>query len=197
MPTLWRYTTSSTQTSRSHWSSSTWWDQQNSCPLTSCMTRTLLCAQMLKQIHLHNYYSWPSASLRTKIQEQNSSTVAVGVPVGFPLIWHVLSLSLSSRTKTSNSTWTTAGTSWACRMSRWVSPGGLLAQPTWSTSTALCLLVSTQEMLLVCPLVVECGQGEVVKFALLTLLFLKNLYFSECIVFKFGLMSPFNRTKNT
>lgn len=56
---------------------------------------TLFCAQMLKQIHLHNYYSWPSASFRTKAQEHNSSSVAVGVLVAFLLVWRSRFLSRS------------------------------------------------------------------------------------------------------
>ena len=71
-------------------------------------------------------------------QEIRACLPTVSVPVASALLWRPFSLSLSpsllSRTKTWSSTWTTVGTSWACRMSRWAAAGCLLAQPTSATS---------------------------------------------------------------
>lgn len=70
MPTLWRCTTSSTQTSRSHWSSSTWWDQQNLCPHVLHDSSVVLCTDAKMKCILHYDYSWASAEPRRIIQEQ-------------------------------------------------------------------------------------------------------------------------------
>lgn len=91
---------------------------------TCCMTRTLfciICIQMLKYIYLHNYF-WPFLSVRA-VEMHGLSHL-------------FLPLSPASRTKISSSTWMIVGTSWACRMSRWVSAGVLLPQPTQSGSAA-------------------------------------------------------------
>lgn len=161
MPTLWRCTTSSTQTSRSHWSSSTWWDQQNLCPHVLHDSSVVLCTDAKMKCILHYDYSWASAEPRRIIQEQLLQVVCLWCACSLSTLLTIPPpplLSFSSRTKTSSSTWTTAGTSWACRMSRWATAGCLLARPTSSTVTALRLAVSTLEMLLVCPLVVESRQ---------------------------------------
>ena len=165
MPTLWHCTTSSTQTSRSHWSSSTWWDQQNLCPHVPRDSCVVLCTDAKMKCILHYDYSWASAEPGRIIQEQLLQVVCLWCACSLSTLLTIplslslsLSLSFSSRTKTSSSTWTTAGTSWACRMSRWATAGCLLAWPTSSTVTALRLAVSTLEMLLVCPLVVESRQ---------------------------------------
>lgn len=126
------------------------------------MTQVLFCAQMLKWNVFYIMIIHEPLRSRGGLYRNNCCRwCACGVPVAFLLFWQSPPpplLSFSSRTKTSSSTWTTAGTSWACRMSRWATAGCLLARPTSSTVTALRLAVSTLEMLLVCPLVVESRQ---------------------------------------
>ena len=94
---------------------------------TSCTAQTLFCSQMLKYIYLHNYL-WPFPSLEAKTQKLLKCRLSLS-----------LSVSPTNRTKISSSTWMIVGTSWACRMSRWVSAGVLLLQPTrlgsWSNAT--------------------------------------------------------------
>lgn len=125
--------------------------------------RDFSVSQMPNDIYLHNYW-WPFPSLRAETQKRLNSGSSLIPP----------SLSPVPRTKTSSSTWMIVGTSWACRMSRWVSAGVLLLQPTGSDSTALRFLLSTPEMRPLRPLV-ACSTAP-----FLLLILQKSLYLGQC-----------------